>query len=65
MRPPFGGLVLVLALNYSAIDSVLCHRLSHRRFFLPNRQPLAANRYHLVIRMPLYDKWPPRQSFLV
>jgi hypothetical protein len=21
-----------------------------------------ANRYHLGSRMPLYDKWPPRQS---
>ncbi len=60
MRPPFGGLVLALALNYSAIvqssviDSVI------GAFFCPT-----ANRYHLVIRMPLYDKWPPRQPFLV
>ncbi len=31
---------LALALSRSIIDAVLCHRLSHRRFVLPNRQPL-------------------------
>ncbi len=37
IRPPFGGLALAptlaLALNYSVIDSVLCHRLRHHLIF--------------------------------